>query len=450
MFDITVLFSSYKIQFALELMAALAIVTGALKRRSRFGWRVLLGALGVLAVATLLPVLWSDAAYMSLLFLVIFASSLVALHFCFQESTENIVFCGVLAYTTQHLAYQTYNFLMTISGLSKYGDMYRESAFNDATPLTLLLYAVSYVLIYWGIWVLVSYLIYSEENLDIGGFSARLGLSFVIVLVDVVLNAVLVFHVDADTTLPLVVEVVVYAQSMLCCALAMAIQFTLLQKESAVHEAAEIRRLWQLDRAMYERFRESTELINIKCHDLKHQIQTLRQTGGSLNHAALDELEREISVYSRKIETGNQILDTILDEQNMQCEYEHITFICIAAGSELGFLSTESLCSLFGNAISNAIEAVKKVDDLEKRVIYLTVSRQRDMIFIHVENYCVDAHQLVFKNGLPQTTKEDKECHGYGMRSMQLMAEKLGGGLDAHIQEDMFHLNIFLPVTEML
>lgn len=228
MFDITSLFSSYKIQFALELMAALAIVTGNLNRRSHFGWRVLLGALGVLAVATLLPVLWSDAAYMSLLFLVIFLSSLFALHFCFQESTENIAFCGVLAYTTQHLAYQTYNFLITVSGLSKYGDMYRESAFSDATPLTLLLYAVSYVLVYWGVWVLVSYLIYSEENLDIGGFSARLGLSFVIVLVDVVLNAMLVFRVDVDATLPMVVEVVIYVQSVLCCALAMAIQFTLL------------------------------------------------------------------------------------------------------------------------------------------------------------------------------------------------------------------------------
>lgn len=67
------------------------------------------------------------------------------------------------------------------------------------------------------------------------------------------------------------------------------------------------------------------------------------------------------------------------------------------------------------------------------------------MIFIHVENYCVNVEQLVFTNGLPKTTKEDREYHGHGMRSMRMMAEKLGGGIEAYLTRDMFHLNIFIP-----
>ena len=49
------------------------------------------------------------------------------------------------------------------------------------------------------------------------------------------------------------------------------------------------------------------------------------------------------------------------------------------------------------------------------------------------------------QGGFLQTTKEDKENHGYGLKSMSMLAEKLGGSMEYHIENDIFHLNIFIP-----
>ena len=37
-----------------------------------------------------------------------------------------------------------------------------------------------------------------------------------------------------------------------------------------------IRQLWEQDRRQYEAAKENIDLINIKCHDLKHKIKALR------------------------------------------------------------------------------------------------------------------------------------------------------------------------------
>ena len=63
------------------------------------------------------------------------------------------------------------------------------------------------------------------------------------------------------------------------------------------------------------------------------------------------------------------------------------------------------------------------------------------MINISVENYCRAAPHMV--NGLPQTTKNDKRFHGYGVRSMRMIVEKYGGEIYIECTEHSFLLNIF-------
>lgn len=44
------------------------------------------------------------------------------------------------------------------------------------------------------------------------------------------------------------------------------------------------------------------------------------------------------------------------------------------------------LCSLFGNALDNAIESVEKLPDSEQRLIHLVVARKKSFVWIRVEN----------------------------------------------------------------
>ena len=126
------------------------------------------------------------------------------------------------------------------------------------------------------------------------------------------------------------------------------------------------------------------------------------------------------------------------------CERNGIVLTVIADGSKLQFMGQFDVYSLFENAISNAIEAVNKEEDREKRFIRLRVDAPAGMVCIHAENYC--PVPPVFVNGLPKTTKKDINYHGFGVRSMQMIVEKYGGGLSAHVERDIFNLDIAIPL----
>ena len=62
---------------------------------------------------------------------------------------------------------------------------------------------------------------------------------------------------------------------------------------------------------------------------------------------------------------------------------------------------------------------------------------------IHISNYFSGTLQI--EDGLPKTSKTGEEgFHGYGMKSMKLIAEKYGGSLRASAEGELFTLDIYL------
>lgn len=159
----------------------------------------------------------------------------------------------------------------------------------------------------------------------------------------------------------------------------------------------------------------------------------------------LANIEREVNVYDAVVETGNEALDTILTEKSLTCSGEGIVLTVIAEGSSLGFMAPADIYSLFGNALDNAIEAVRDVTDAERRTIAVSVQRRGQMVAVSVENCCAHVPRIP-EGGLPETTKNDRENHGFGMRSMRQIAERYGGSLHAGVESDVFYLNVLLAM----
>ena len=112
-------------------------------------------------------------------------------------------------------------------------------------------------------------------------------------------------------------------------------------------------------------------------------------------------------------------------------------------GIDLGFMNIMDVYSLFGNAVSNAIEAVREVADPEKRIIHIVTERVGDIINIQITNFY--AGEIQFEDGLPRTRKkEEPGYHGFGMKSMRLIAEKYGGRLAAKADKEVFTLSIYI------
>ena len=190
----------------------------------------------------------------------------------------------------------------------------------------------------------------------------------------------------------------------------------------------------------FENIRSDMEIINMKCHDIRHQLS---QYAGKLTDQELNELRAAIQIYDATLKTGSDILDMVLYKRQGFCQENHIQITCIADGECLSFLSPADQFSLFNNAIENAIEAVMQLTDPEMRIISLTVERENGIVSIHITNYF--NRGCTIENGLPQTTNEDTQHHGYGTKSLRYIVQQYGGQISFETDDDIFYLHILLP-----
>lgn len=227
------------------------------------------------------------------------------------------------------------------------------------------------------------------------------------------------------------------------CTILLMIQFGLFQKSTMEIDKEILKQIIQKENDYNAKAKENTELINLKCHDLKHQIKKLRQTVTSpMEVEALDNLSEQIQIFDLFIKTGNETLDTILTEKNMKCQSKKIKLSCIIDGEALSFMDSLDMYSLFGNAIDNAIDYLDDVEE-EKRIITINAKRVNGGVGIHFENYCNT--DIKFENGLPITTKKNTkgDFHGYGTKSMNYIVKKYRGRINFIIKDNTFNVNIF-------
>lgn len=210
------------------------------------------------------------------------------------------------------------------------------------------------------------------------------------------------------------------------------------EREVERRMAAERERQYQLSR-------KNIDAINVKCHDIKHQILSLADGGRVADGRALEDLASEIAIYDSAVKTENPALDVILTEKGLVCSGEKITLAVIADGCALECLEPQEIYSLFGNALDNAIEAVRGIEEPERRLISLNVRRSGTMCVINVENSCDAAP--AFRDGVPVTTKADAGSHGFGTRSMRGIVERHGGVLTFGCEDGIFHVDALLPVA---
>ena len=85
----------------------------------------------------------------------------------------------------------------------------------------------------------------------------------------------------------------------------------------------------------------------------------------------------------------------------------------------------------------------KKYEE-EKRIISINLSLIGQMNCILIENYFEGS--LNFRDGQLVTSKEDKNYHGFGVRSIRMLAKKYNGDIRISTLNHTFSLQIMLPV----
>jgi len=433
----------YKLVFMTELLVAEALASYSLKKQEHFAAKVVVSVICLYLIAFFMPILFGNPVfntfYVSAVFLLLFSASICFMKLCFDENIATLLFCGVVAYTTQHISYSSVAYFLSITRINQYniyGNIWIDVQAEDW--ISLVVYLGIYACIYWFVWAFIEHKIREQEKLKVEKL-LLFGLVGVL-FVDVVLSiAVTYFMQNQDPA----AQTIVFLYRLANCVFVYIMLYSVLRKRIAENELEAITQLWEQDRKSYVLSKRNIELINMRCHDLKHQIRKLRSVDGAVSMDYLAELEQNIDIYHNTIRTGNEALDLIIAENAMDMASKQIRFSAMVDGDELSILSPTDIYSLFGNALSNAIEAVEEIEDPEKRVIRLRVRREADMLLIHTENSFNSI--LLDEKGLPKTTKTG-EGHGYGLRSMQLIAEKYQGILTVSVEDSLFCLDILFPI----
>ncbi len=194
------------------------------------------------------------------------------------------------------------------------------------------------------------------------------------------------------------------------------------------------------ERKQYQSMKENMDIINMRCHDLRHQLD---HVSGRLTDQEVETLRGAMDFYDSNIKTGCEVLDVVLHTCQLAAREEGIEITCLADGSCLNFFRTRHLYSLFSNALGNAMEAVRKLSDPAKRTIGISVERRDGNAVIEVTNY--------YEGTAPEegsTTKSDKHRHGFGTMSMRYIAESYGGTTQVQTGSGIYMLVITIPIPE--
>ena len=127
----------------------------------------------------------------------------------------------------------------------------------------------------------------------------------------------------------------------------------------------------------------------------------------------------------------------------MACTLHEINLSCNIKIHDIAFMDVLDIYTLLGNALDNAIEAVMKYEK-EKRVISLTIREQGQMLHIFIDNYFEG--KLKLKNGYLVTSKADKDYHGFGVRSIRMIAKKYKGDVQISQEKRTFGLQVMIPL----
>ena len=462
MYDITPLFW-YRPLFMTELLAAEFIFFLKLRRRTAFARRTALAVALCYAVAFAFPVAFYNAAYCSFMFICLFLVTVAAGKIVFDEPLSNLLFCGIAAYAVQHIAYEVNDLLVVTLGLNggaplnsygSTGDAGADGIFpfirflSDGYILQLFLYVFFRYVVYVFVYVAAYYAAWElfasgMDKYDVLQLKAKsiIALLLVIVTVAIVSSSIVTYSPTSEAVVT-TERIMMYVYNIICCVLALYIQFELPRRKKLKRELDAVSELRYREREQYGIAKENIELINMKCHDMRHQIRTI--TGrAEISESAASEIDRLITIYDSAVRTGNKTIDTVITEKSLVCGKNKIRFDCIADGKALDFMEESDLYSLFGNLIENAIEAVSKLDD-DSRVIDMNIRRRGGLISVTVSNP-YSGGVVTDPDGTITTTKENRKYHGYGLKSVFSVCEKYGGEASVSADNGIFTVNIVFP-----
>ena len=242
------------------------------------------------------------------------------------------------------------------------------------------------------------------------------------------------------------IEILVSSIGLFIC-----IAFSLFLYERQTSQSAAIREQEQYEQQLKYQLKhlddllaKQNELRKFK-HDIDNQMEGLRgylQAGdirGGLHH--LDAITDRLKTITPAFDTGNPALDATLSAKKTLAEEQGIHFTTRLNLEENLPIAPEDICTIFGNALDNAIEACLRLDDSQQKSIDVSLVQRDAVLLCKIINTAPEQTESDFS-----TSKKDKENHGFGIANLTESLAKYDSTPEIEWKEGRFSLSFTLPM----
>lgn len=218
------------------------------------------------------------------------------------------------------------------------------------------------------------------------------------------------------------------------------------QEEAHIHEVITELKLKNLKNQL-----SVEDDFRILTHDMKNHfiaIKKIAETSNSIKiNDYINNLLKTIDSSYKCVETGNELLDGFLSQKIAEAEKSDIEISIILDFRPAAFISDVDICTIFGNAIDNAIEACMKIDNPSERYISVYSSIIAGQITLTFTNSYIG--DIIETNDLPLTTKKASSLHGFGLLSIKKAIQKYEGVISINLDNDnKFIVTIMIPIPD--
>lgn len=131
-------------------------------------------------------------------------------------------------------------------------------------------------------------------------------------------------------------------------------------------------------------------------------------------------------------------MDSLLNDKNEKAAQYHAQILFSGYAPTNGITSAD-LCTIFSNALDNAIEACAKDESDSEKKIEIHSDFQQGYFCLKITNPVFEKVEIRNSNQI-QTSKKDKNMHGFGVANIVKTARKYNGDVELSSDGKLFTL----------
>ena len=203
------------------------------------------------------------------------------------------------------------------------------------------------------------------------------------------------------------------------------------------------------DALYYQTLQEQADSQRILIHDIKNHMHAIKRLAEQCETEAisayLSQMDKTILSLPKTRLCNEPVLNGLLLRFADDCKKAGVSFSCDIRDNCLASMDPVSVTALFGNLLSNALEAasVSKAKEIELSVRYSMIQYA---VIIAVSNAC-DQAPTPDAEGSYVTRKIERNLHGIGLKSIARVVEKYHGLSATHYnaERNVFYHFIHIP-----